>query len=331
MVTLWLVLTLAMVAVGLGTYLSTETRLMRLRLARAQAQAWARAGVYLGLERLASDKEASDWLGERWAFAPQLVDQFGPWTIALPPEGDRGAAFSGRVSVTITDEDRRLNVNRLEDPNLWRVVEALGGGAELADLLADYLDADEQARPRGLETQDAPAWYHAKNAPIVVLEELQQIPGLTDEHRALLQQYASPFLQTISTINLNTADLSLLQAICMVAGAPTLAEQIVAYRWDPEDGVGPEGGNHFVQLRPEVQTSGAPLDPGLKDALARVMTGPWGAWLGVQSSTFRIAVTTEITAPQTRVHLVAVVRRAAQTASLQTGGVSFHILFWQEA
>lgn len=333
-VTLWLVLTLAMVAVALGTYLSTEARLMRVRVARAQAQAWARAGVYLGLEQLASDlassPDSSDWLGERWARAPQSSDRSTPWTVSLPLEGG-GAAFVGSVSVTISDEDRKFPVNRIEDPAMGRLVTALANDARLADLIADYADADDIPRPQGLETQEAPAWYRAKNAPVVVLEELRQIPGFTDEHDALLRQYASPFLPATSTINLNTADPELLRAFFAVADQPALAEQVVAYRWDPADGTSPDEGNHLVQLRPEVRTRGAPLDPGVQDALARVMTGPLGGWLGVQSSTFRMAVTANITTPPVRYQVVAVVRRAGgAAAALQVGGVSFQIVCWQE-
>ena len=322
-VTLWLVLTLAMVAIALAAYLSTETRLMRVRLARAQAKTWARAGVMLGLERLADDlappQDGADWLGERWASA---------WTIALPLAGD--AAFQGRVSIVITDEDRTLDMNRIEDPAIHRVVDALTGNTTTGDLVADYVDADERARPSGLEAQEAPAWYRAKNGPIAVMEELRQIPGLADEQYALLAHETSAWLAPASTINLNTADASLVQALFVTAGEPALAEQVVAYRWDPADGADPEGGNHFVQLRPEVQTRGAPLDPGVKDALARVMTGPVGAWLGVQSSVFRVAVTTEIAAPPVRAQMVAVVRRAAPGGALQVGNVSFQMLGWRE-
>ena len=64
-------------AVAVSSYLSTETRLTRYHLARCQARAWAKAGVLLAMQRLASDamqpEDASqpelayDWLGDDWA------------------------------------------------------------------------------------------------------------------------------------------------------------------------------------------------------------------------------------------------------------------------
>lgn len=296
-ITLWLLLVVAAVAVALAGYLSIETRLARYHIASAQARVFARAGVFLALHRLAADgregRESSDWLGEAWARS----DTGG---FSLP---------GGRVTVQITDEERRLNLRRIREPGLTEVFAALTGGGASLELIAE-----------------------ASEAPLAALEELREIPDITEDLYAIVERHASPWLDPTGTLNLNTADAELLRTVGDVAGLPGLAQRIVAFRWDPEDGGDPAQGGRFVQLRPEVQAAGRVLDPALAEALTALLVGPLGPHLGVQSQGFRLVAEGMTETPTTRCRIEAVVRRASAGApsSLRVGGETFGMLAWRE-
>lgn len=347
-VTLWLIITLAMLAAALGNYLSSEATLTRYHRARAQAKAWARAGVYLALERLALDGEEEpgksyDWLGDGWAYRPSEDAQTDPatWVVPLPLDGQETAVLKGQVAIQITDEERKLNVNRIEEPNLYTVFNLLFGETGPVDLIADYVDQDGTPRPSGLESQpEPPPPYDAKNASIAVIEEIREIPGVSDEVYAKLQQYVSSALSAESQVNINTASFEVLSALFQAADQagdgdsddyPGLAQQVLDFRWDPSDGLDVEGGNRFTQLEPPIQVSGGPLDDPLKDALTEVMTGPYGALLGVQSRHFAIVAVVQIERPTVRHRIEALVeRQTSQEPIIQVGGEQFRILSWKE-
>ena len=333
-VTLWLIAILATIAVALGGYLSTETRLLRYHIAHARAHALARAGVYLALQRLAEDAqqqgEEYDWLGDKWAYFPSRDPNAAStsWHVSFPDQAG--------LTITMTDEERKLNVNRVGEIELAGLFEKLLGGPAPVDLIADAVDADTTPRPNGLEASSSTPPYQAKNAPLVVLEEAREIPGVTDETSGLLQRFTSPFLELTSSVNINTASPELLRAMCAVAEKSGLAEQIVAYRWKPEDQSDVTTGNRFVRLTPdvEVSVSSQPLDPTLKDALTEAMVGPrpLRTLLGVQAAHFKIVAMGETATPAVRSRIQAVVRRGASSGqpSLSVGGETFTLLAWQE-
>lgn len=302
---LWLITILALVAVALAGYLSTETRLARYRLARAQARAWAQGGVWLGVQRLAHDSRSTD-PSTRLSASLRIVP-------SEPRESrdDEGYDWLGDDwSYVGTDPAR---------PLAWRVAVPLQRAAAAFQGQVTIHITDEERR---LSTQASDA--------------LRQDPAMSAEDAAVVREETSPHLAAESTLNINTADERLLQALFQTAGRPWLAEQLVAYRWDPEDGTAAENGSRFSRLTPEVETVGAPLNPGIKEALTQVMAGPLGGLLGVRSEHFTITAVAEIGQPAVRYRVAAVVRRSVAattghdaTGAVRISGVTFQVLAWR--
>ena len=166
-VTLWLVTILGALSVAVARYLSTEVRLTRYRLARQQARELARSGVWFALNVIQEDAATSmeDWSGEPWAI-PQMISP----------------AAGRQVTVTITDEERKLNLNTAT-------------AAQLSSLLGD--DALAQA-----------VVDDAKDGAIAILEQLNDLPDLTEDARALLHTTTTPYTaitQNGGPMNINTA------------------------------------------------------------------------------------------------------------------------------
>ena len=200
-VTLWLVSILSVLAIAIGRYLSFEIRLTKYRLAREQTRTLARDGVYLAMQRLdrdaADDQERYDWLQDDWATITPID----------LPEGHQ-------LAVEIVDEERKLNLNRVvEDPVMLTAVGTLVESPSLAVKILDYIDSDlEPTSPDGLETDPtAQPPYVAKNGPVVVHEELLNIPGIEEALETLRQ--STSVAPSMGKLNINTAAPDVLRAL----------------------------------------------------------------------------------------------------------------------
>jgi general secretion pathway protein K len=92
------------------------------------------------------------------------------------------------VEVTVEDEDGKIDLNRADAPLLTGLLVQAGlppgDAAALVDAIADYRDPDSLRRPNGAEDEDyerlgQPAG--AKDAPLEMVDELQQVIGMTPE------------------------------------------------------------------------------------------------------------------------------------------------------
>jgi len=183
-----------------------------------QATYLAKAGV-AAAQAVLKDDSRQDQL-----HPPATDNLTEAWAIPLPPLplGD------GTVSVTITDEASKFNINNLvtqamphqkrqsavaQAKTLFQLVQA---DPNLVDAIVDWMDTDDSQEADGAEEsyyQSLPKPYHCKNKPMDSLSELHMIKGITDE----VYQKVSPYL-TVSTVgvgatNLNTADKIVLQAL----------------------------------------------------------------------------------------------------------------------
>jgi general secretion pathway protein K len=152
-----------------------------LRGEQVQAQALAQAGVQWARQIMFEDDARSvriDHLGEAWA-------------LTLPATPIENGSIEGRI----VDAQGLLNVNALgyagaqgslERTRFERLFARLGLPRASLDVIADWVDADGDARASGAED----AWYRqqaspalAANAPIVRLTELSALRGFTAEPR----------------------------------------------------------------------------------------------------------------------------------------------------
>jgi general secretion pathway protein K len=151
------------------------------------------------------------------------------WASGLPPTDIE----QGTVSGEIADQQGLFNVNNLaleekasaRDIEVFRrLLEAIGLNADLAQAIADWVDADEEALPLAGAEDDyylsLTVPYRAANQPVVELSELLRVRGMDEPSLARLRGFATA-LPRRTPVNVNLAPPELLFAI--VPGL-TLAE-----------------------------------------------------------------------------------------------------------
>jgi general secretion pathway protein K len=138
------------------------------------------------------------------------------------------AIGDGLMTAQIEDERSKLNLNELAavaDPNakqtkvlrFKRLFTLLQLNPDIVDAIVDWVDADDIPEPTGAESvyyQALRPSYRAANAPLETPRELLLIKGMTPEIVDKLLQYVTVYPQEgESRININTADLLVLQAL----------------------------------------------------------------------------------------------------------------------
>ena len=189
---------------------STWARKAELSAEHIQAQAVLQAGADWARALLSDDLRAGN------------VDHLGePWALRLPPM----KVENGELVGAIEDQQGRFNLNNLvtegklsvaQLAHFRRLLALLALPEELADTLADWLDADAEPQPlRGAEdgyylAQDPP--YLAANRPLIDLGELALVRGFDDHVRARLRPYVAA-LPGRTAVNVNTAPAEVLAAV----------------------------------------------------------------------------------------------------------------------
>jgi len=143
------------------------------------------------------------------------------WAQTTPPfeMGD------GTISVSVEDEERKINLNRLVMPNgnapdedrvaMFRAfLTHMSIDASLADAFVDWLDNDDTPRVGGAESSyylSLPRPYKAKNDLFDTIEEILLVRGVTIE----IYQKIRPFVTVTSSgkININTAPAEILMSL----------------------------------------------------------------------------------------------------------------------
>ena len=174
----------------------------------------------------------------------------------------------GEVSVTIEDEERKIDLNRLMLPNgiaaderrlavFQRLLDTLGIDRAVADAVVDWLDSDENPRVGGAESsyyQGLPNPYRAKNDLFDTIGEVRLVRGVTAE----IFEKLLPFVTVSSSgrVNINTAPKEVLMSLSagtdLAEGGAIdakTAEEIIQYRVDHPFTVASQIGNVSPFLR----------------------------------------------------------------------------------
>lgn len=213
-------------------HLSISRSANMLHQAQSLSVAWGLEGwVKQGLKLDAEDNQV-DHLEEMWS-QPLL---------SVPFEG-------GEISGQLYDLQGRINLNNVlaEDKNqreIWQQVidrwllqvdseasavttesgESLGGGSSvslnqpLAEVLTDWVDADEERLPGGAESDSYLLMqppYRAANQPMVMLEEIKLLQGFQQIGYQPWQRIktTATALPTTTPINVNTAEKTVLMSL----------------------------------------------------------------------------------------------------------------------
>ncbi len=176
----------ALAATAMMVSQSTWSRQVELTADHVQAQLLIHAGLDWARAVLSDDRRASnvDYLGE-------------PWALRLPPIPVENGSLSGHIE----DQQGKFNLNNLlkggkinpaQLAHFQRLLSVLALPPELADVLADRIDAD--------------------NRPLTDVAELVLVPGFERGVRARLRPFVTA-LPRFTAVNANTAPPEVLAAV----------------------------------------------------------------------------------------------------------------------
>lgn len=192
--------------------------MVRAQASQAQLQAWA---VLIS---------SQDWVKSALKFDAQQskTDSLQElWAQPMPPMPFDGGTIGGWLE----DAQGRLNVNRLANPDPVQRAQALEQFNRLCQVLtlecpfwsavADWVDSDDIPSTGGAETATYLSMQPARraaNQPIVTVEELQSVQGVSP----IILQRLTPYLIALPQdfpVNINTAKIPVLMAL-----APWMSE-----------------------------------------------------------------------------------------------------------
>lgn len=162
------------------------------------------------------------------------LDQFYPTDLSYPvPEPFPGE--EGSLMYIVEDETGKLNVNKIVNPqneitfayeSLQRLCKHLNVPQEVADIIRDWIDADNTQEVRGGEDG-------AKNSPLWSIAELYEITMLEREWIDALLPYLTIYgdkNDPNGKVNLNAASRPVLISLFQDAQAEQYAEEIISWR-----------------------------------------------------------------------------------------------------
>jgi general secretion pathway protein K len=196
----------------------------------------ARSGIQIALEILAQD--AVSKFGAKYQYAS--LDQVWAQPIAPIPAG------SGTVSLSIVDEDRKLDINKLFDQQrrepdeqvaaiVTRLLSNAGLSPALVPILIDWLDPDSIESDGGAEADyylRLMPPYQPRNGRMPTMGDLRMLKGMDDVTFLRLGHYLTTVGSTgPCCINANTASPEVLAALVPeLEDDPNLVTQIVNVR-----------------------------------------------------------------------------------------------------
>jgi general secretion pathway protein K len=199
----------ALAATAMLVSQSTWSRQVELTAGHAQAQHLLHAGLDWSRAVLSDDRRSSD------------VDHLAePWALRLPSMPVENGSLTGHIE----DQQGKFNLNNLlkdgkvdvaQVERFRRLLAILALPPALADSLADWIDADNEAQPRG-GAEDAhylalqPPRL-AANRPLTDVAELALVAGFDDTARARLRPFVTA-LPRFAAVNVNTASPEVIAA-----------------------------------------------------------------------------------------------------------------------
>ena len=244
----------------------TSTAMLGARAAANQANELraaylARSGVNVGLALLAQHTRQQAAQNE-----PPVEGLNQEWSAPYPaiPVG------GGFASVSIVDEERKLDINYLVNPDgsqnaqfepvLERLFVTLGISIDLIPAIIDWLDPDSV--PDGPTGAEADYYmrlfppYAPRNGPMPTIGDLRMIRGVDDPTFMKLSRVLTVFAmqqptgdQQLPKVNINTAPPEVIVSLAPdLAASPSLMDQFLAARTEQPLGTGGEQSPGLTQL-----------------------------------------------------------------------------------
>jgi len=264
----------------------------------------AKSGVQVAEGALLKDMQGTkdDYLGEDWN---------NP-IFNYIPISDREA-----ISVTITDESSKFNLNNLVGPTgtvnqaqydiLKKLLENLNLDVTIADAITDWIDKDDQALQGGGSESDfygyssaQPQAYMTKNAKLLSLGEIKLIKGVSEDVYNQLAQVCT--IYSDNRYNINTINDKVLTALIQGTDEQANAQDFVT----KIDNFRNDTNNYFEQGKMQQQLISLGVD--------QTMVTKIGRKLATTSRYFSVDVTANVGSTLKSVH--AVVQRTKKKVKL---------------
>jgi len=241
-VVLWVIMVLSLLISGFAFRMHVETQVASFSRKELKAQMLARSGIEVArMELILHDKTPTDAgfdaLNQNWATNEDLyVDH---------ELGD------GKYNVKVSDEERKLPVNRLSEIQWHRLMDVLGvdplDGDVIVDSTLDWMDPTDLHRLNGADNSyygSLVPSYKKKGGPLDRIEELLLVRGVTkeifegtpgddkDPGRPGLRDLLTT--TTSGQVNVNTASPEVLKALL---GLDDQQTALVLARRDGADGI----------------------------------------------------------------------------------------------
>ena len=201
-VALWILLILSVLVVSLSFRGSIEARIARTLYERFVADEQMRSAVYIGMGLIEADEEPLlDTVNDRWKNEDIIST-----TLAN--------AGCDNVTLTITDEESKLNINGASEEMLTAFF-MRAGNEHLLDGEPEDMAAAVMVF-RGIGTKKGPALdLQKKGRPFYALEEMCLLPAFKHVTAGQVQEYLTVYPQkgNIPVVNINTAPLNVLAAV----------------------------------------------------------------------------------------------------------------------
>ena len=314
---------LSILAAAFAFSMKVETKLAQNTSSETELIWLGRSGVeyarWILAQQLAIGQEPYDGLNQIWAGGPGGLGSSNSVLAGVSLKDYQ--LGDGKFSITITDLERKFNINVADQNILDRAMRLVGVDAgdstAITAAILDWIDQDGGTHPGGTESEyyeslDPP--YFAKNRPMDDLSELQLVRGVTPElywggavtnhSRAAFQsklprspfdrespQYFAGFQELFTPIsngriNLNTASLVTLQMLPFVD--EVVAAKIIELRSGPDGADGTE--DDMPAGMPGIRVQDVLLSAGLNRNVVELAA----RFCGVRSSTFEVQVDAEI-------------------------------------
>lgn len=309
---------LGILAAGFAYSMKVETKLAQNANSETELIWLGRSGVefarYILAQQLALGCEPYDSLNQVWAGGPGGLCTSNSVLAGISLKDYK--LGDGSFSVTITDLERKYNINVADDAALQQALRLVGVDAGdfsvISGSILDWIDPDDNTRIGGAESdyyQGLTPPYFAKNSPIDDLSELLLVKGVspeiywggvaTNHPRAAFQNQLGPVsdvgvyavgLADIFTpisngqININTASLTTLQMVPLVD--ENVASRIIELR---------SGGDATLGAIGPIGSPGFAIADALVSAgLSRQAAQYAASFFTVRSSTFEVKVDAEV-------------------------------------
>ncbi len=238
--TLWVIFMLALLAVAGGAHIDGRLALARRMEQRTVGYLAARVGVERGIARLLQETNVWDGLGEPWSDCPadfsNVVSGAGVFSVSHIAQQSDG---SSNVVYGLWDEQGKINLNQPARLELITAVLEVAGGLSSEEAARVGESINLARTPRGDQDPVIGAktgWVKTGlvPGPFRSIHELRWVKGVTPELFEKIKAHVTVYGG--SRVNLNTADVIVLQSVGLRAGgsgakvAQSLARKILQFR-----------------------------------------------------------------------------------------------------